>query len=149
MVYRAPTKKPRRISAHRQLAFHQYRQLIEAVGHLVVYWSLIERQIDNWIMVAFHECGGDQLAERRVLPRQFKRKARFLRKCFRTLPPLQPYKDAALAILKEAALIADIRNPVVHGNIRGLKSDRGVYRFDVLDAKDCLLYTSPSPRDTR
>jgi len=128
------TKRPRRLSVNSVKAMNDYRALVEAIGHLVVYWGLIERQIDNWVMVAFHECGGKHIEK--TIPRMFKRKRQFLKKCFKRLAPLQPFQDAAVEILNEAKEVGGIRNDIVHGNIRKLASDRGVYRFDILDAQD-------------
>lgn len=37
----------------------EMKGLCMAVGFVVLNWAMIERQLDNWVMVVFHDCDGD------------------------------------------------------------------------------------------
>ena len=76
-----------------------YLALCQAVGHIVVEWSLVERQFDNWISVAFKQCEGYKLRKNADLPVSFKQKKEFLNDCFKKLPILGAFKEEGLGLV--------------------------------------------------
>lgn len=93
----------------------EMRGLCTAVGFVVLIWGMIERQLDNWVMVIFHDCNGDTI--RKDIPRSLKPKIAFLRKAFRTLQVLEPFKDDALDMLQQVSQLSEKRHDFVHGSI--------------------------------
>ena len=91
----------------------EIKGLCMGIGFVVINWALIERQLDNWVVLIFHDCGGDTI--RKDIPRMTKAKIAFLRRAFRKLEPLQPFKPEALEILRKASEISQKRNDFVHG----------------------------------
>jgi len=112
-----------------------YRALAMAVGHTIVQWALIESQLDNWAILIFHDCGGKALAEKGALPREYKRKATFLRQCFRDLAPLEPFKLEGLSLLDKTPGLARIRHNLVHGTLEDMNLIDGVFRFRITETK--------------
>jgi hypothetical protein len=97
-----------------------------AIGELCVSWAIGEQSLDSWVLRIFQRAGGHHLEDE--LPRSFSRKIGFLRRCFRLLEPLQPYAERAAPIMDLAVALADHRNYLVHGAIRGETTD-GKIRF--------------------
>ena len=92
----------------------EYTALLTAVGALIIEWGQFERQLDHWITLILVRLDGARLADRKRAPGELSRKVEFLRKCFRRLKPLQPFKDEALAILKDAEIVAEVRHNLVY-----------------------------------
>jgi hypothetical protein len=106
-----------------------FRALCVAVGFVVLNWAIIEQQIDNWVNIAFINCGGRSLRGVDGIPRSFRRKAKFLKDSFRKLPSLSPFAAEGLALLARASVWADERNNLVHGGITSLEPQNGAFQF--------------------
>lgn len=109
-----------------------YLALCQAVGHIVVEWSLVERQFDNWISVAFKQCEGYKLRKNADLPISFKQKKEFLNDCFRKLPILAPFKDEGLDLVQQAVAFSNKRHDIVHGSIMNMTPPNRIFRFQIL-----------------
>lgn len=117
-----------------------YTALLTAVGALVIEWGQFERQLGQWTTLIFVRLHGARLAGRDKAPGEFSRKVEFLRKCFRRIKALQPYRDEALAILAEAEIVGEVRHNLVHGALRDARARRGVFIFVRLRDMDARGY---------
>lgn len=91
------------------------RALCEAVGFLSIYWAILERQMDNCIVLIFTDLGGHEIEP--VKPIALKRKARFLNRAFKKIDKLAPFKEQALTLLAGATKLALDRHLFLHGCI--------------------------------
>ena len=112
-----------------------YLALCQAVGHIIIEWSLIEQQLDHWASIAFKQCNGKKLRKDQDIPRMFDRKKEFLKECFKTIPMLSPFKDEGLGLLKKIGDIAQKRHDVVHGALVDLAPNNRIFQFRLLIAK--------------
>jgi hypothetical protein len=112
--------------------YQEFLQLATAIGFVVINWSQIERQIDNWVMVAFNRCGGKTLSKKGRIPKMFTDKKEFLIRCFQKLPLLAPFKDEGLHLLNDALKISLKRNNFIHGTLNNLTATKGVFNFQRL-----------------
>lgn len=85
------------------------------VGMIIVSWTFVENALDAWTAVAFQDHNGETIE--RELPQQFGRKITFLKKCFRRLPGLAPFRDEAIPFLERAKVLSNVRNYVAHGTL--------------------------------
>jgi hypothetical protein len=108
-----------------------FTDFCQCVGFVVLNWSLIEQQLDNWVNVCFHNCGGKPFAKGRGVPVLLKAKSRFLRTCFRSLPLLEEFGDAAIALVERIGTASKRRHDLIHGAITELRPDSvtGAFRF--------------------
>jgi hypothetical protein len=67
-----------------------FLDLCQCIGFVVLHWSLIEQQLDNWVNVCFINCGGKQFQQKGGVPRSLTSKTDFLKRCFNRLPVLAP-----------------------------------------------------------
>ena len=104
-------------------------QLMQVIGFLIINWSQIERQLDNWVMVAFNRCGGKGLAKKGKIPKMFTAKHDFLVRSFHRLPRLAPFKDEGLRLLAEALELSHLRNIFIHGTLNNAIPTDGVFQF--------------------
>jgi len=112
--------------------YQEFLQLATAIGFVVVNWSQIERQIDNWVMVAFNRCGGNSLSKKGKIPKMFTDKKEFLAHCFQKLPLLAPFKDEGLNLLDGALKISLTRNNFIHGTLNDITATNGIFQFQRL-----------------
>jgi hypothetical protein len=106
-----------------------FRALCMAVGFVVLNWAIIEQQMDNWVNIAFRNCGGSSLKDVDGIPRSFDRKMKFLRKSFKKLPALAPFSTEGLALIERASAISTERNNLVHGGIVSMEMRSGAFQF--------------------
>jgi len=93
----------------------EFSALCTATGYVVIRWALIERQLDNWVMMIFRACDGSKI--RKDVPRSLKPKIEFLRKAFGKIKVLQPFKNEALNLLTQISKISEQRHDFIHGAI--------------------------------
>ena len=105
--------------------------LCNAVGHVVVNWAFVEHSLDTWSTIIFHFSEGKRLY--RMMQKNLGRKLEFLRRCFKTLKPLQPYSAEALQMLASAECLSLTRHFVVHGVPMQLNQETGAAVFVKLD----------------
>ena len=103
---------------------------------MVVHWSFVERGIDTSIAVIFHEAGGNTIEPE--LPRMYKRKTKFLRKCFNKLPPLAGFAAEGRALLGRASALVGIRHTVIHGVLSGDDPETQTVTLIKLDVQGTL-----------
>jgi len=109
--------------------YQEFLNMAVAVGFLVITWSQIERQIDNWVHCAFHICDGAKLTKNDAIPKMFTKKKEFLTKCFNKLPPLAEFRDDGLRILADAFQVSLKKNNFTHGTLNDMTPIEGVYHF--------------------
>lgn len=108
--------------------FREFLLLAQGVGFVVVTWSAVERQLDNWVYSAFHN-GGKGMADKGVIPTSFKKKKKFLRDSFSNLPAFAEFSVRGLKILDDATTVAATRTDFVHGTLEGLAPTNGTFHF--------------------
>src|SRR5713226_6348147 len=111
-----------------------YLAFCQAIGHIIVTWALVERQFDNWVSVAFNNCGGKTLRKHRDIPAQFKQKREFLKDCLNKLPVLDPFKAECLALLHRASNLVQKRHDIIHGTIVDMTPANRIFKIQVLKA---------------
>lgn len=109
--------------------YHEFVQLATAIGFVVIHWSQIERQIDNWVMVVFNHCGGEKLGKK---PIKFTDKRKYLIRCLQNLPLLAPFKEEGIRLLDDAFNISLKRNSFIHGTLNDTEAINGVFQFQRL-----------------
>lgn len=110
-----------------EVEYREFLELSVAIGFVVINWSQIERQIDNWTMVAFGKCGGKRLRKRADIPKSFTDKKEFLGRCFNSLPELAPFRCEGIRLIHEAYRLSLLRN-----KLDDLVSVNGVFHFQRL-----------------
>ena len=108
--------------------FEEFLLLAQGVGFVVVTWAAVERQFDNWVYTAFHN-GGQDMADKGVIPTSFKKKKKFLRDSFNKLPAFAEFSVRGLKILNDATAVAATRTDFVHGTLDELVATDGVFHF--------------------
>jgi hypothetical protein len=111
-----------------------YLAFCQAIGHIIVTWSLIERQIDQWVNIFFKNCGGKLLRKDEDIPAQFKQKREFIKDCCNSIAELYPIKDECLDLLHRASNLSEKRNDIIHGTIVGMCPPDRIFRIQVLKA---------------
>jgi len=101
--------------------------LYSAVGHLVVTWANVDRALDFWIAIIYHDVGGKE--EEHEIPRAFDRKKRFLSRCFRKVAVLAPFAADAHKFMALATSISETRHFVVHGTLSDFDPANGEFTF--------------------
>ena len=108
--------------------FDEFLLLAQGVGFVVVTWAAVERQFDNWAYTAFHN-GGQDMADKGVIPTSFKKKKKFLRDSFNKLPAFAEFSARGLKILDNTITVAATRTDFVHGTLDGLAATNGTFHF--------------------
>lgn len=91
--------------------------LCGGLGMVVLNWSFVENNLDHWTAIAYADFGGSSIEAE--LPRQFGRKVKFLRKCFRRIPELSTFQDECTTYIDRAEAISTTRHYLVHGVLKG------------------------------
>jgi hypothetical protein len=105
--------------------------LCQCIGFVVVYWSLTEQQLDNWVNVCFNNCGGRDFQNGNGVPRSLKPKVAFVRRCLKPFPVLGEFREVGLDLLARVSSASKRRHDLIHGAITELKPDpiTGAYLF--------------------
>ena len=113
---------------------NEWDNLCYALGTIVVAWSLVEQPLDFCVAIIYHNCGGKDISEKykNEVPRSMNVKIKLLKRYFKKLDILSPYKDVALNILKVSNEFAIIRNDIIHMRLMGRNHD-GSYLFDKIE----------------
>lgn len=110
----------------------EFLGLCQAIGYIVVHWSIIEQQLDQWVSVAFNECGGQTRRRNQDIPTAFKRKRSFLNSCLRSIPLLESFKDEGLSLTTRMVPLAKMRNNLMHSAIGSLQPQDGAFEFRLI-----------------
>jgi hypothetical protein len=127
----------------------EYQALCAIIGEIAINWAQLELQIEICVSLTFTSYGGRQVADRDQIPREFKRKAKYLRQCFSTLGALKPLSSKALDLLNGVTNAASDRNFILHGSLKGIDRIKQTITFRRLDSQDDahslneMLYTYP------
>jgi hypothetical protein len=106
--------------------------LCQAIGYVVVHWSIVEQQLDQWVSVAFDECGGKNRRRNGDIPTAFKQKRSFFNGCLRNIPLLESFKDEGLALTARMAPLAKTRNNLMHSAIGSLQPEDWAFEFRLI-----------------
>jgi hypothetical protein len=90
------------------------QSVYKTLGFVIVAWSWVDFSLNQWVTVSFQNGGRETEAE---MPRSFSRRESFLKKCFTTLAPLQPFAPEGRALLTRAAEINGKRDWLAHGTL--------------------------------
>jgi len=110
----------------------ELRTVCMMTGFIVVYWAMVERQMDNCIHLIFEDLDGKSLDS--VKPLQLKRKIKFLKKAFRKVEGLKEFSSDALKFLAKSQTLGNIRHDFVHGCIS--KVDGTIITLNRLDVAE-------------
>ncbi len=111
--------------------YNDFLTLCQGIGYIIAHCSMIEQNVDNWVAVAIHDCGGKSLRSNADLPRSMGQKIKFLNACFKHLEKLAPYKDAGKNLLPRIRELFDLRNDLVHGTLKNITPTNGEFRFQI------------------
>src|SRR6266478_669089 len=100
-----------------------FADLCQVIGFVVIYWSLVEQQLDNWVNVCFNNCDGSEFQNGRGVPRSLKPKLAFLNKCLKTLPALSDFRDDGVDLVSRVSSASARRHDLIHGAITELRPD--------------------------
>jgi hypothetical protein len=90
-----------------------FEPLCSAVGNFALNFAFVDRALDYWIIVIYHDLGGKSVEKE--IPRGFDRKLKFLRRCFKQIHALAPFATECLDCLEKAKALSNSRHYVVHG----------------------------------
>lgn len=110
------------------------QNLFRCVGSVVIHWGLAEQSLDVAINMIFNGYNGKSKSEEGILPRQLKRKLRFVRLCLNQLPHLAEFKDEGIALCEKFANLKERRHDLIHGAINDMHQDDGAYGFIKIDS---------------
>lgn len=110
-----------------------FRKLCAAVGFVVLNWSHIEQNVDAWVSIAFQDCDGKRLRKKEDIPRSLDNKLDFLKDGFKKLPALNSYSDEGLGLLARVKSLSELRHNLVHGTIRDISPQDGVFHFQLVE----------------
>ncbi len=105
--------------------------LCTAVGRIVVHWAMLEAAFSQWIAILYQGAGGKHLEDK--IPIAYKRKRKFIRRCFNRFDALGPYREEAISIIEASVSISKVRDFVVHGALSTHDEDAGAITFSKLD----------------
>jgi hypothetical protein len=105
----------------------KFQAFCSAIGFIEVNWAFAEQQLDHWAQLCFVTLGGSN--DEGEMPRSFSRKIKFLRKSFKNIPALAPYKERALEILGRADKLSETRHDATHAVITSMDDVDGVYEM--------------------
>ncbi|HUO43979.1 MAG TPA: hypothetical protein VMT94_03585 [Burkholderiales bacterium] len=80
-----------------------YLGLTSAVGHIAIYWAIIERQLEYICNRSFRDYGGNTLKGHRKMPHSFTEKKKYL-EAFLERPLFKDFKDEGIEILEKPFL---------------------------------------------
>jgi hypothetical protein len=82
----------------------------------------------------FNECGGETLETDGKVPRQLKRKVKFMKGAFKKLAPLEAFATEGLLVLAKIPPVFRKRDELVHGAItdEDLKPKDGAFTFRII-----------------
>jgi hypothetical protein len=107
--------------------------LYQAIGFIVIQWGQAEQSLDLLVAAIYRGHGGRPFAKKRQIPRALTDKLKFIRKCFRNIDALAPYRSEGNALLSELQRLSPIRNDLIHGAITKLESVNDGFEFAKLD----------------
>jgi hypothetical protein len=111
----------------RDLAKDAREILYKAVGKLIVNWAHVDRALDFWITVIYHDVGGKNVDDK--LPYGFDRKKKFLRRCFKQIEPLSHFSEDAIAYIEAAQHYSNTRHFIIHGTLSGYDATDRAFTF--------------------
>lgn len=103
------------------------------IGGVVLRWGMAENAINSLVIAVFKYAGGRHIEDE--MPRAFKRKVTFLRRCFRSIAILAPYKETALIALENAVQLSLRRNAIIHSYLSMYDPNTSKFKFVGLDSK--------------
>ena len=112
-----------------------YEAICMALGDLAIHWALLEAQLEVCVNLTFNDHDGRTLAESNQIPRELKRKLRFLRLCFSRLPGLSAHSLEAKKLFDEIGNCSDDRHFVLHGALSSYDKDAMTVTFHRLDSE--------------
>jgi len=95
------------------------KELCTAIGIIAINWAMIERQLDNCIHLICADLGG--IPGEREKPLALERKIKALKKSFRRIESLKPFKDRAIPLIEDARVMGHKRHMFLHGCIGKLE----------------------------
>jgi hypothetical protein len=65
--------------------------MFQCIGFVAAHWSMTEQQLDQWVNICCHNCGGKPFLNGKGVPQALKKKVTFLKRCMGQFPDLAPY----------------------------------------------------------
>ncbi|MGA7577536.1 MAG: hypothetical protein ACLQUW_15840 [Desulfobaccales bacterium] len=111
--------------------FVKFQPLFGALGKIVYLWANIEMSLDFYICAIFFHFDRKNIADKLEIPRTLNMKLKFLKKSFRNIPQLTPFKDLMLPLIQQIADLSKNRHDIIHGALAGIKPNS--YKFAKFD----------------
>lgn len=102
--------------------------LYRSIGFFMTNWNLVDSLLDTWISVIYQSAGGKHVEKE--IPKNFKRKITFLRRCFKRIEKLEPFREEALETVETVNHIGNTtRHVLAHGSLSKWDTDNETYHF--------------------
>ena len=111
--------------------FKKLQPLFWALGKIVYLWANIEMSLDFYICAIFFHFDRENIADKLEIPRTLNMKIKFLKKSFRNIPQLNPFRDHILPLISQIAYLSKNRHDIIHGALAGI--DPNSYKFAKFD----------------
>lgn len=98
------------------------------MGMIITHWALAEHALCASAALIHKHLGGNTIEEE--IPRSLSRVTKFLRRCFKKLPHLAPFKDEGEQILRELEKHAQVRHTLIHGAVKGFSERQAALYFE-------------------
>ena len=97
-------------------------------------FDIAEQSLDMIISLVYDECGGSTISKTR--PWALGDKIKFLRKAFKRFVVLYPYAEQGIEILDSVEAISKKRHDLVHGVVKNVTLENGVFPIEKLDYRN-------------
>jgi hypothetical protein len=92
-------------------------ELASSIGRFVVFWSMVEMALNQWIAIIYQAAGGKHIEPRIPFPLQ--KRMRFLRQCLNQVSALQPFAAEGAQLISRIEALKNTREMLAHGCLSG------------------------------
>jgi hypothetical protein len=111
-----------------------YESLLRTIGFVVVQWGHCEQSLELLVNTLFNECGGNNLAGRKRMPRPISEKIAFLQECGAQIASLASFRIELESLAEDFKKVSQIRHGLVHGALTDAPIRNGIFKFIRLEA---------------
>lgn len=108
--------------------FDFQRNYCTMVGHLVVGFGQMDFGLDMLVGLLFRDFGGASKRWKNI-PVPFEKRIEFITECAEILAPVRPHRAQLLRLVRQAKVVADLRNDVVHGYAGSYRNSDHMFTF--------------------
>jgi len=104
-----------------ELSREAFDSVCLAIGRLIVLWSHIDVAMSSCVREIYHGAGGRSIEPQ--IPRAWKRRVVFIRKCLNKIDALREFKQEEEFVLNRLERVATLRDFLCHGAITSFPKD--------------------------